>query len=63
MTPINAPELRERILHDILEPQLADNTNAWILKSDGNYDRVVRAKDEAVYSSQDLIRDLLNSHG
>lgn len=63
VTPINAPELRERILHDILEPQLADNTNAWILKSDGNYDRVVRAKDEAVYSSQDLIRDLLNSHG
>ncbi len=61
VTPINAPHLRERILHDILEPQLADNVNAWILKSDGTYDRITREPDEAIYSSQDLIRDLLNT--
>ena len=61
VTPINAPHLSERILHDILEPQLADNVNAWILKSDGTYDRITREPDEAIYSSQDLIRDLLNT--
>ncbi len=59
VTPINSEALRERILHDILEPQLADNVNAWLLKSDGTYDRITRKPEEAIYSSQDVIRELL----
>ncbi len=61
VTPIRSPLLRDRILHDILEPQMADNVNAWVLKSDGTYDRLQRKADEPVISSQDLIRDLLNT--
>ncbi len=59
VTPINDKALRERILHDILEPQLADNVNAWLLNPDGTYNRIQRKPDEAIYSSQDVIRDLL----
>jgi len=37
--PVLRKQLRERIFHD-LETYLADNTNAWELRSDGSYARV-----------------------
>ncbi len=37
MFPIEAPDLRERILHEILPAHLMDNVKARILQSDGTY--------------------------
>lgn len=48
--PIDRAKLRDRITSD-LESLLADNTNAWILRSDGAYDRILRGE-EAPYSAQ-----------
>ncbi len=38
--PILRPELCERIQRDILETQLKDTANAWVLGADGNYERI-----------------------
>ena len=38
--PIEQPRLRRRILRDGLELYLADNTQAWALRSDGRYQRL-----------------------
>ena len=40
MFPIEAPELKDRILHEILPAYLRDNVKARILRADGGYDRV-----------------------
>jgi polyphosphate kinase len=48
--PIERAKLRDRIIGD-LESLLADNTNAWILQTDGNYERV-RHGDDTPYSAQ-----------
>jgi polyphosphate kinase len=37
--PIEDPKLKERIIHDILEPSLADNVKMRWLKMDGSYTR------------------------
>jgi polyphosphate kinase len=37
--PIDDPVLRERLI-DILNLQISDNVKAWVLKSDGKYERV-----------------------
>jgi polyphosphate kinase len=38
--PIEAPDLRDRVIKETLTFYFADNTNAWILKKDGSYQRV-----------------------
>ena len=45
--------MRERVLQQILEVQLADNTKAWVLESDGSYRRPVLAKGAIVRNSQE----------
>ena len=51
--PIEEPAMRERVLHQILAVQLADNTKAWVLESDGSYRRPVLAKGAPVRNSQE----------
>jgi polyphosphate kinase len=51
--PIERAKLRDRIIGD-LESWLADNTNAWRLRSDGNYERL-KPGDELPYSSQSAL--------
>ena len=51
--PIEEPAMRERVLQQILEVQLADNTKAWVLESDGSYRRPVLAKGAPVRNSQE----------
>jgi polyphosphate kinase len=48
--PIERAKLRGRIVGD-LESLLADNTNAWILRADGKYERVKHGEDTP-YSAQ-----------
>ena len=40
MFPIEAPELKDRILHEILPAYLRDNVKARILRPDGGYERI-----------------------
>ncbi|MBX3411358.1 MAG: polyphosphate kinase 1 [Pirellulales bacterium] len=39
MFPVDAPELRERILHEIIPAYLRDNVKARLLRADGTYER------------------------
>ena len=40
MFPIEAPELKQRILNEIIPTYLRDNTRARMLQTDGSYTRV-----------------------
>ena len=44
----------------IVEPQLADNTHAWELLSDGGYRKIRRAAGEEAVDSQSRIKQVLN---
>jgi len=44
--PIEDPAIRQRIIHQILELQLADNTKASILDSQGSFSRPLKNKDD-----------------
>ena len=50
--PVEDPALRERIANQILGAQLADNTKAWQLESDGSYTRIARAEGQPKRDSQ-----------
>lgn len=39
MFPVEAPDLKERILHEIVPTYLQDNVKARVLRADGNYER------------------------
>ncbi len=53
--PVQRPRLRERIIGD-LEAWLSDNTNAWLLQSDGRYVRSTPGTD-APFSAQQTLLD------
>jgi Polyphosphate kinase len=38
--PVRNPVLRQRVIDECLVPYLLDSEDAWLLKSDGTYDRV-----------------------
>ncbi len=50
--PIEDAALRERIINQILAAQLADNTKAWTLETDGTYTPVTRGADQPIRNSQ-----------
>jgi len=52
MTPIEDEKLSNR-LHQILNMQLSDNTHRYLLKSNGEYERVKAANNEEVINSQE----------
>jgi polyphosphate kinase len=43
--PIESPALKRRILDEILPTMLGDNQKAWVLRSDGRYERIVPGRD------------------
>lgn len=49
--PIKAKKLREQIISD-LELYLADNTHAWVLQSDGHYEKIEPAEGEEAVDAQ-----------
>lgn len=49
--PVESKKLRDRIIED-LETYLADNSQAWILNSDGRYNRVEKPEQEPAYAAQ-----------
>jgi polyphosphate kinase len=52
--PIKSKIIGNFILNNILKLQLADNVNARILDSEGNYHPVQRDENDEVIDSQDL---------
>ncbi len=50
--PIENPKLHDRVLSD-LDSYLKDNTQSWLLQSDGNYQQVQPKKGEEPYMVQD----------
>jgi polyphosphate kinase len=38
--PVRDPALRQRVIDECLVPYLHDSRDAWLLKSDGDYERV-----------------------
>ncbi|MBA4254677.1 MAG: polyphosphate kinase 1 [Polaromonas sp.] len=39
--PVTDPHLKQRVIHECLDMYLADTRDAWLLQSDGSYQRVV----------------------
>ena len=50
--PVVDPALRDRVVNEILAAQLADNTKAWLLRSDGTYIPALRAESESKRDAQ-----------
>jgi polyphosphate kinase len=53
MAPIDAPELKHRILNEIVPLYLRDNQRARLLRSDGGYSRAERLEGEAPHRCQE----------
>jgi polyphosphate kinase len=53
--PILDPKLARRVFEEELENYLVDNTQAWLLQSDGRYERAVPGPDEMPYSAQQAL--------
>ncbi len=59
--PIRDPHYRERIVRD-LEKYLADNTQAWVLHSDGEYHRVQAEHAPHICAQQDFLSRISYKH-
>ncbi len=60
MFPVEAPELKERIVHEILPAYLRDNQRARVLQSDGAYLPTPLKPSEGVHRSQQELMHLAN---
>ena len=58
MFPILDQDLRHRVVNEILEIMRRDNTNGWLLRPDGNYERVLPVEGEPVVRSQQRFMEL-----
>lgn len=57
--PIESPALKERVIEQGLKLYLADNTQAWILNSDGTYTHAMPKPDESpIAAQQTLLQNL-----
>jgi polyphosphate kinase len=58
MFPIEAPELKDRLLHEIVPAYLLDSVKARLLQPDGAYLRIQSAPGEAPYRCQERLLSL-----
>ena len=56
--PIEQPDLKRRLIDEVLATALADNTKARELLSDGSYRRVARSADQPALRSQDRFLEI-----
>ena len=56
--PILDPELARRVVEECIENYLADNTHAWKLRADGNYERVEHDGEEPYEAQEALLEKL-----
>ena len=53
--PIVEPKLKQRVMTEALDWALADNTNAWMLDSNGDYTRSTHGKSRPFHLQDTLI--------
>ncbi len=58
MFPVEDPQLKRRVIHEILPVVLADNAKARVLRSDGTYERVAATEDGPALRSQVVLQEL-----
>jgi polyphosphate kinase len=56
--PIEAPELKQRLINEVLAISMADNTKMRELLPDGSYRRVIRAPDQPAVRSQERFLEI-----
>jgi polyphosphate kinase len=56
--PIEPPELKQRLIREILATSLADNTKARLLMPDGKYERIHPLDDQRRVRSQECFLDM-----
>lgn len=56
--PIESPRLRARVIDEAFGVHLRDNTQAWLLESDGTYTRTTPGSDAPFSSQADLLARL-----
>ncbi len=61
--PVEDRRLRQRIIEESLENYLADNTQAWLLQSDGTYRRVSHGNARRRSAQAVLLGDLADVAG
>ncbi len=59
--PVTDADLRERVVKEALSYSLADNTQAWELRSDGQYERVLPGAQELFTAQTVLLKELAES--
>ena len=60
--PIEAPNLKKRVIKEALTTYLEDNTNAWLLQSDGQYQRVSPGESEPLTAQTRLMESMGTIH-
>jgi len=57
--PVLDPVLKKRVIREGLQPYLEDNTQAWVMGPDGNYERLRPRRGAKPRSAQDELLQLL----
>ena len=53
--PIEDKRIRKAVLQEGIDPYLGDNTQAWVLKSDGSYERAEHGTDDRRCAQEELL--------
>jgi polyphosphate kinase len=59
--PILDPKLKKRVIEEGLQKYLEDNTQAWVMDSDGHYERAQPGKAAARCAQMELLQELAAS--
>jgi len=57
--PVLDPALKKRVIREGLQPYLDDNSYAWVMNADGNYERLRPRKGSKGHSAQEELLALL----
>jgi polyphosphate kinase len=60
--PIEAPDLKQRLIREILATSMADNTKARLLLPDGSYERIKPIDDQRRVRSQERFLEMAAQH-
>jgi polyphosphate kinase len=56
--PVHDPELKKRVVEEVLDTAFADNVKARRVLSNGQFERIKRAADATPYRSQQVLLEM-----